>query len=110
MTPARMAHPSAHPAIAGRPASNPRQIERQTWRDDGKNSKEHALRAKGSILVRPADSRQTGPTDILVAGATGGIGSAFCREITARFPGARIVRMARDPADTSAARLMQTQT
>lgn len=60
-----------------------------------------------SILERPAGPAQTDPQCVLVAGASGGIGAAFCQQLTKQFPSARIVRMARDP---EALGPLQTQT
>jgi len=51
-----------------------------------------------SILDRPAGAGESAPRCVLVAGASGGIGEAFCTQITQSFPTAKIVRMARDPA------------
>ena len=51
-----------------------------------------------SILDRPASAGESAPRCVLVAGASGGIGAAFCAQIARSFPTARIVRMARDPA------------
>ena len=51
-----------------------------------------------SILDRPAGASGSAPRCVLVAGASGGIGAAFCTQITQSFPSARIIRMARDPA------------
>jgi len=51
-----------------------------------------------SILDRPAGAGEFAPRCVLVAGASGGIGEAFCTQITQSFPTARIVRMARNPA------------
>ena len=51
-----------------------------------------------SILDRPAGASESAPRCVLVAGASGGIGAAFCTQITQSFPTARIIRMARDPA------------
>ncbi len=50
-----------------------------------------------SILDRAAPGAWE-PACILVAGATGGIGSAFCRALAEQFPQAMVVRLARDPA------------
>lgn len=50
-----------------------------------------------SILNRPTTGEST-PRCVLVAGASGGIGAAFCSQIALSFPTARIVRTARDPA------------
>lgn len=62
----------------------------------------------------PADSilSRTGaecaePRRVLVAGAGGGIGSAYCAHIQARFPGARLVRMARRPEELPASRAVE---
>jgi len=49
----------------------------------------------GSILDRTEDSEEPGPRCILVAGATGGIGRAFCARASEHFPDAQIIRMAR---------------
>lgn len=49
-----------------------------------------------SILDRSDPSSAT-PRRILVAGATGGIGSAFCRHARRYFPDARLIRLARHP-------------
>ena len=51
-----------------------------------------------SILERPAGADEPGPRCVLVAGASGGIGAAFCTQLAHSFPTARIIRMARDPA------------
>ncbi len=37
------------------------------------------------------------PTNLLIAGATGGIGHALCEAIAIRYPDATLIRMARDP-------------
>jgi NAD(P)-dependent dehydrogenase (short-subunit alcohol dehydrogenase family) len=57
-----------------------------------------AVQSPASVLDRPVapDSR---PRRVLVAGASGGIGSAFCAEIERRFAGTRIVRLARSARD-----------
>lgn len=49
-----------------------------------------------SILDRPPPAGDAAPARILVAGASGGIGAAFCRACVERFPGASLLRMARD--------------
>jgi NAD(P)-dependent dehydrogenase (short-subunit alcohol dehydrogenase family) len=49
-----------------------------------------------SILDRSGAADQA-PECVLVAGATGGIGASFCAAIAARFPDARLIRMARAP-------------
>jgi NAD(P)-dependent dehydrogenase (short-subunit alcohol dehydrogenase family) len=54
------------------------------------------LNMDGSILERQAVASEAAPRCILVAGASGGIGSAFCRQVAARFPSATLVRLARD--------------
>ena len=51
----------------------------------------------GSILDRTDDSAEPGPRCVLVAGATGGIGRAFCAQVAERFPDAHLIRMARAP-------------
>jgi len=51
-----------------------------------------------SILERGAVANEPAPRCVLVAGASGGIGSAFCRQIEERFPSATLVRLARDPS------------
>lgn len=51
-----------------------------------------------SILDRPAEAGGSAPRCVLVAGASGGIGAAFCSQIARSFPTALVVRMARDPA------------
>lgn len=43
-----------------------------------------------------AGSTVDAPECVLVAGASGGIGNALCREIARRFPAARIIRLTRD--------------
>ena len=51
-----------------------------------------------SILDRPiAESCPFAktPRKVLVVGASGGIGQAYCREITTQFPDAQLIRMAR---------------
>ena len=48
-----------------------------------------------SILDREAGPKPSEPRCVLVAGATGGIGAAFCAAVARRFPDARLVRMAR---------------
>lgn len=50
-----------------------------------------------SILDREPDSGSRDPRTVLVAGASGGIGGAFCHRLAQRFPGVRIVRLARAP-------------
>ena len=50
----------------------------------------------GSILEREAIENEAAPQCVLVAGASGGIGSAFCRQLAERFPSATLVRLARD--------------
>jgi len=49
-----------------------------------------------SILDR-TDLGQAPPRYVLVAGATGGIGAAFCAMIARHFPDAHLIRMARAP-------------
>jgi NAD(P)-dependent dehydrogenase (short-subunit alcohol dehydrogenase family) len=49
-----------------------------------------------SILERRAVANEAAPQCILVTGASGGIGSAFCRQIAKRLPSATLVRLARD--------------
>jgi len=51
----------------------------------------------GSILERTHDSAEPEPRCVLVAGATGAIGSAFCAKLAERFPDAQLIRMARAP-------------
>ena len=51
----------------------------------------------GSILDRRQDSRESDPQCILVAGAAGAIGSAFCAQLAERFADAQLIRMARAP-------------
>jgi len=51
----------------------------------------------GSILDRAEDPTEPGPRCVLVAGATGAIGSAFCAKLAERFPDAQLIRMARAP-------------
>ena len=49
-----------------------------------------------SILDRlEAASHSRAPTSVLVVGASGGIGQAFCREVALKFPNAQLIRMAR---------------
>ena len=48
-----------------------------------------------SILGR-LSSDQVRPVRILVVGASGGIGRAYCRQIALQFPNAQLIRMARD--------------
>jgi len=50
-----------------------------------------------SILGRNRSANDK-PTCVLVAGATGGIGSAFCRRLAQTFPGTVLIRLARHPA------------
>lgn len=50
-----------------------------------------------SILQRPHASGSPPPADVLVAGASGGIGQALCRHLVARYPYTRLVRLARRP-------------
>lgn len=50
-----------------------------------------------SILAR-ADGPSPLPASALVAGATGGIGAAFCRRLAELAPGIEIARLARDTA------------
>ena len=52
-----------------------------------------------SIIDRPTIGGETEPQCIVVAGATGGIGSAFCAQLARRFPASRIIRLARRPED-----------
>ena len=62
-----------------------------------------------SVLDREAATEScfaTAPRKVLVVGASGGIGQAYCREIMARFPDVQLVRMARsldklEPLDSS---------
>ncbi len=49
-----------------------------------------------SILERPSPPGVGDPRCILIAGASGGIGAAFCRACAAAFPDARLLRLARD--------------
>ena len=51
----------------------------------------------GSILDRTHDSEEPDPRCVIVAGATGAIGSAFCEKLAERFPDAQLIRMARAP-------------
>ena len=51
----------------------------------------------GSILQRPL-AGDPGPSCVLVAGASGGIGSAFCDQVAERFAAVTLVRLARDPS------------
>ena len=51
----------------------------------------------GSILDRTQHSGEPDPRCLLVAGATGAIGSAFCEKLAERFPDAQLIRMARAP-------------
>jgi len=51
----------------------------------------------GSILDRTRDSGKPDPRCVLVAGAAGAIGSAFCEKVAERFPDAQLIRMARVP-------------
>lgn len=48
-----------------------------------------------SLLDRPLDA-VSAPRRVLVAGATGGIGNAFCEQVEQRFPDASLVRLARN--------------
>jgi len=50
-----------------------------------------------SILDRPVATtkQREAPKNILVIGASGGIGQAFCRQVEAQFPNAQLIRMAR---------------
>jgi len=50
-----------------------------------------------SILDRADASAEPVPRCVLVAGATGAIGSAFCAKLAERFPDAQLIRMARAP-------------
>jgi len=52
----------------------------------------------GSILDREFHEDEVAPRCIVVAGASGGIGGAFCRKLAERFPSATLVRLARDPS------------
>lgn len=47
-----------------------------------------------SILTR---TNTTAPTKVLVAGASGGIGRAYCQQLVKRYPDIEIVRLAREP-------------
>ena len=50
-----------------------------------------------SILDRsPADAFVHSPKTVLVVGASGGIGHAYCKLITEQFPEAKLIRMARE--------------
>ena len=49
-----------------------------------------------SILDRRVRPDSADPRCVLVAGATGGIGAAFCAAIAERFPDAQLIRMARN--------------
>ena len=51
-----------------------------------------------SMLDRPAGADESDPRCVLVAGASGGIGAAFCAQIARSFPNALAIRMARNPA------------
>jgi len=51
-----------------------------------------------SILQRTTPSNGFAPRCVVVAGASGGIGSALCREIAAVDPTVTLVRLARSPA------------
>jgi len=53
-----------------------------------------------SILERQAAG--TPPGCVLVAGASGGIGSAFCGAVSSHYPEATLIRMARNPDDLQA--------
>lgn len=55
-----------------------------------------AVRSPASVLDRPVDPADA-PRRVLIAGATGGIGGAFCKQIERRYPSARLVRLARHP-------------
>lgn len=48
-----------------------------------------------SVLDRQCEKERKLPRKVLVAGASGGIGRAYCRKITAQFPEVQLVRMAR---------------
>jgi NAD(P)-dependent dehydrogenase (short-subunit alcohol dehydrogenase family) len=48
-------------------------------------------------MERTHDSGEREPRCVLVAGATGAIGSAFCAKLAERFPDAQLIRMARAP-------------
>ncbi len=50
-----------------------------------------------SILTRSATST-TAPRRVLVAGASGGIGQAFCQQLVVRYPNIELIRLARTPA------------
>lgn len=52
-----------------------------------------------SILQRDPRLSEEPPSCVVVAGASGGIGSAFCLKIAQHFPAALIVRMARQPGE-----------
>ena len=54
-----------------------------------------------SILGR-LSSDQVRPVRILVVGASGGIGRAYCRQIALQFPNAQLIRMARDISNLEA--------
>lgn len=51
-----------------------------------------------SLLYRASEPAEPPPKCVLVAGAAGGIGSAFCRQIELSHPSAQIHRLARDPS------------
>jgi NAD(P)-dependent dehydrogenase (short-subunit alcohol dehydrogenase family) len=51
-----------------------------------------------SLLERDPDPDAGSPRTVLVAGAGGGIGNAFCRALLDRFPDATLIRLARHPA------------
>jgi len=63
-----------------------------------------AVQSGGSLLDRPI-ARDSTPRRILVAGASGGIGSAFCAAIERCFPESRLVRLARTADDLPATSL-----
>lgn len=50
-----------------------------------------------SVLDRAPDPVTGIPETVLVAGAGGGIGSAFCRALAERFPSVNLIRFARAP-------------
>lgn len=54
------------------------------------------MNAANSILDRETDADQPLPGCVVVAGASGGIGSAFCRKLAEHFPTATLVRLARE--------------
>ena len=56
-----------------------------------------AARMSESILHRPGPSEDVDPSCVVVAGASGGIGGALCREIATVYPAVTLVRLARSP-------------